>query len=260
MYFCPTNNLNFDFTFQPLKIGVMLLAVLASFFLGLSRGGLKGIAPIFILLMTAAYGAKAATGIIVPLLIIGDIFAVVHYKRFIQKRYVKAFLPYTILGLLIAVWVGSHLSEILFKRIIAVLILLSLGLMWLWDFYLKKAMAEYKWLNGFLGIGAGFFAMMGNFGGAFANIYFLMTRLPKKELIGTATLIFFILNVLKIPFHLFIWETIDIQSLKTDLLLVPFMIIGFFVGTKVIDYVSERWFRQFLYVVTILGALFVLIV
>ena len=238
----------------------MFLSCIASFFLGLSRGGLKGIAPIFILLMTAAFGAKAATGIIVPLLIIGDIFALVHYRKFIRKRYVKTFLPYTILGLLLAVWVGNHLPEILFKRTIAVLILLSLGLMWLWDFYLKKAMADNKWLNGFLGIGAGFFAMIGNFGGAFANIYFLMTRLLKKELIGTATLIFFILNVLKIPFHLFVWETIDIQSLKTDLLLMPFMIIGFFVGTKVINYVSEGWFRQFLYIVTILGALFVLIV
>ena len=160
----------------------MQLSFLSAFILGLSRGGLKGIAPLFILLMTATYGAKNATGIVVPLLIVGDIFALVHYRNFIQKKYVWQFLPFTIIGLLIAVWIGNQLSEILFKRGIAVLIIISLGIMWLWDFYLKKLTTPNTLLNGFLGLGAGLFSMLGNFGGAFANIYFLMTRLPKKEL------------------------------------------------------------------------------
>jgi len=64
----------------------MILTIAASFTLGLTRGGLKVIGVIAILLMTIVYGAKSAAGIIVPLLVVGDIFALVHYRPFIQNK------------------------------------------------------------------------------------------------------------------------------------------------------------------------------
>jgi len=131
--------------------------------------------------------------------------------------------------------------------------------MWLWDFYLKREMKIGVGFTGVTGLGAGIFSMLGNFAGAFAAIYFLMTRLPKKELIGTATLIFFIVNIIKIPFHVYIWETISWNTLKTGIYLSSFVIIGFFAGMKIVDVVSEQWFRRFLYAVTPLGALFILL-
>ena len=54
------------------------LAFTAAFILGVSKSGIKGIAIIIVTLMALAFGAKESTGLIVPLLIAGDIFAVVY--------------------------------------------------------------------------------------------------------------------------------------------------------------------------------------
>ena len=235
-----------------------LLAISAALLIGISKGGLKGISPIFILLMAEAYGGKTSTGIIVPLLLLGDIFAAFFYKRHIQKKYVLAFLPWMIIGILIGVWLGKDLSEESFKKGIAFLILASLLLLWLSDLYFKKVLKPGIAVSSITGIGAGIFTMLGNFAGPFSNLYFLMTRIPKKEIIGTTTLIFFIVNLFKIPFHIFSWETISWETLSINAYLSPAVIIGFFIGMKIVNMISEKWFRQFLYVVTLLGALIVL--
>lgn len=237
---------------------MQILSYLAAFVLGLSRGGLKGISPIFVLLMAAAYGGKTSSGIIVPLLLLGDIFALYYYRKYIKKKEVLAFLPWVLLGALIAGWIGKDLSEVAFKKGLAILILSSMLFMWLWDFYLKKEMKAGPFISGITGLGAGFFAILGNFAGAFANIYFLLTRLPRMELVGTATMVFFIVNVFKIPLHIYVWETITIETLQIDLYLLPIAALGFVVGVKVIDVVSDNWFRQFLYAATFLGALLIL--
>lgn len=236
----------------------LVLASLAAFVLGLSRGGLKGIAPVFVLMMTIAYGGKQAAGVIVPLLILGDIFALRHYRNYIRKEYIIRFLPFVIIGLLIGAWLGKDMSEVFFKKWIIILIGLSIVILWIWEQFLKDRMTSHPVLNSLLGIGAGFYSMMGNFAGAFATMYFLLTRLPKNELIGTATFVFFIGNLIKLPFHIYIWETISQKTLEIDLYLTPSMLLGFWVGAKIVAIINEVVFRRFLYAVTLLGMLYLL--
>lgn len=236
----------------------LILASLAAFVLGLSRGGLKGIAPVFVLMMTVAYGGKQAAGVIVPLLILGDIFALRHYRAFIRKKYIIEFSPFVIIGLLIGAWLGKDMSEVFFKKWIVVLIGLSIAILWIWEQFLKNKTNSHTLLNSLLGIGAGFYSMMGNFAGAFATVYFLLTRLPKNELIGTATFIFFIANLIKLPFHIYVWETISWQTTEIDLYLIPSMLLGFWAGAKIVAKINEVVFRRFLYVVTLLGMIYLL--
>ena len=53
----------------------------AAFILGLSKSGIKGISIIIVALMVLVFEAKASTGILLPMLIVGDIFAVIYYNR-----------------------------------------------------------------------------------------------------------------------------------------------------------------------------------
>lgn len=235
------------------------LAALSAFAIGVSKGGLKGMSPIFVLLMAGAFGGKASTGIMVPLLLLGDVFGLYNYGKYIQKKYVYAFLPWVLVGVLIGVWIGKDLPEEIFKKWIAVSVLFSMVAMWVWNVYQKKEVKPNVFFTRFMGLGAGVFTMLGNLAGVFSNLYFLMTRIPKKELIGTSTIVFFIVNMAKIPFHVLVWETISLETLRIDLMLSVFVLLGFFVGVRIIDYVSEAWFRKFLYVVTVLGALQVLV-
>ncbi|MGB5272614.1 MAG: sulfite exporter TauE/SafE family protein, partial [Flavobacteriaceae bacterium] len=65
-----------------------ILAFLAAFVVGISKGGIKGIDVLTVTLMALAFESKASTGILVPLLIMGDIFAVIYYNRHAQWKYV----------------------------------------------------------------------------------------------------------------------------------------------------------------------------
>ena len=71
----------------------MLPALLAAFSIGLIRGGLKGLSPLFILLMATSFGARESSGIIVPLLLVGDVMALVAYRKHIVTAIVKQFCP-----------------------------------------------------------------------------------------------------------------------------------------------------------------------
>ena len=84
-----------------------------------------------------------------------------------------------------------------------------------------------------MGIFAGFTTMVGNLAGAFSNIYFLAMRLPKNAFIGTAAWLFFIINIFKVPFHIWFWQTINKASFFTSLELMPFEIFGLISGVQI---------------------------
>lgn len=237
----------------------IFLSVTAAILIGLAKGGVKGLGPIFVLLLVHVFGAKNTSGLAVPLFIVGDLLALWWYTRHIKLKVMLQFLPWALIGILIAVWVGKDLPEWIFKKGVAFMIISGLLLMVYWEIYAKKDIKQSRWLTAILGFGSGFYSMIGNFGGVFANIFFLGTKLPKNEIIGTSTLAFFFINIFKMPFHIFVWHTITFEFLNIYLYLVPSVIIGFFIGVRIIARVSETWFRKFLYIVTILGALFVLI-
>ncbi|MEM8897900.1 MAG: TSUP family transporter, partial [Bacteroidota bacterium] len=115
-----------------------VLSFLSAFLVGISKGGLKGTGPIIILLMGIPHGMKAATGIIVPLIIVGDLIAISYFYKYVKKEHIGRFLPFAVLGVLIATWAGKDLSEDIFKKLLAVLIILGLAIMFLWERYGKK--------------------------------------------------------------------------------------------------------------------------
>ena len=61
-----------------------IIIMLASFFIGLGKAGLKGIDMLSVTLMAFVFGSKASTGIVLPLLCISDIAAVSYYNRHVK--------------------------------------------------------------------------------------------------------------------------------------------------------------------------------
>ena len=236
----------------------LLLGMLAAFLTGLSKGGLKGIGVLVVTLAVLAYGAKNSTGILVPLFIIGDILAVIYFKKHVKWPYLIQFLPAMIIGVIVAVFVANDWNEIVFKKWMAGIILFSVGYMF-WSEYRTVKISSKDWkISSFIGFAAGFTTMIGNLAGPFSNLYFLATKLPKKEIIGTSAWIFFIINIFKIPFHIWFWETINKETLMINLWLAPLVVLGFYSGTKVVHRISETGYRKFLLIVTTIGALLIL--
>ena len=236
-----------------------MLAALATMLLGMGKSGLKGLGVIIVTLMALVFGARASTGVLMPMMIMADIFAVIYYHRHTQWKFLRKLLPMMIVGVLIGVWTGNVISEALFKQVMAVFILVSvLTMIWM-DRTRQHTIPTHPAFAGFMGLIAGFSSMVGNLAGSFSTIYLLTMRLPKNEFIGTAAWLFFIINLFKLPFHLFVWKTIRWKSLELNMWLSPMILIGFFLGVTLLKKINNLLYRKLVLVVTALGAIFILI-
>ncbi|MFD0799634.1 sulfite exporter TauE/SafE family protein [Maribacter chungangensis] len=235
-----------------------ILASAAAFVIGLSKAGIKGIAVINVTFMALAFGAKESTGLVVPLLILADVFAVIYYNRHTQWTYVYKVLPWMVLGVLIGAFIGKDLPESLFKIGMAIIILITVFMMYWWDRKKTKTVPTHWAFASTIGVVAGITTMVGNLAGAFSNIYFLAMRLPKNHFIGTAAWLFLIVNIIKLPFHIFMWETISEETIVLNVKLLPGILLGFLVGIKIIKLIKEAYFRKMILVLTALGAIIIM--
>ncbi|TBN01867.1 sulfite exporter TauE/SafE family protein [Hyunsoonleella flava] len=245
-----------SYSLSTIQWAAILFAV---FILGFSKSGIKGIGIIIVIILAFVFGEKASTGILLPMLISADIIAVSYYNRHTQWKFIKKLLPSMIVGVLVGVWVGDTISEVVFKRVMALIIIGSIGIMLFFEKRKTDTVPHNKLFSNSVGFLAGFTTMIGNLAGPISNIYFLAMRLPKNEFIGTAAWLFFIINVFKLPFHFFVWNTVTKESLLLNLVLVPAVVIGFFFGAALVKKISNVNYRKFIILVTAIGGLLMLI-
>ncbi|WP_396602412.1 sulfite exporter TauE/SafE family protein [Algibacter sp. R77976] len=231
----------------------------AVFLLGLSKSGIKGIGIIIVVILAFVFGEKASTGVLLPMLICADVFAVIYYNRHAQWGIIKKLIPWMIVGVLVGVWIGNDISALVFKRLMAIIIIASVALMFYTENKKSNSIPTNKAFGITTGFLAGFTTMIGNLAGPISNIYFLAMRFPKNEFIGTAAWLFFIINVFKLPFHIFVWKTVTIETLVLNSVLIPAVIIGFFIGAYIVKLISNVNYRRFILVVTAIGGIIMLL-
>ena len=232
-----------------------MIAFSAALLLGIAKSGIKGLAILIVTGLALVYGAKESTGILMPLLICGDILAVIYYKRHVKWVYLIKILPWMVAGVLVGVVLGKDLPEDLFKSGMAVIILISVAMMYYWERKKDRKVPNHLSFAALMGMMAGFTTMVGNLAGVFSNIYFLAIKLPKNEFIGTAAWLFFIINLFKIPFHIWSWGTINPASFQISLSLIPAVILGFLFGVSIVKKIKNDRYRQLILLLTGLGGL-----
>lgn len=233
------------------------IAMLGSFLLGVAKGGIKGLGPVITTMLAIVYGSKASTGIVMPLLMVGDLFAVIYYNRHAEWKYLRKLFPWMIIGILVGVWYGKELPEDLFKRGMAILILASITLMWISERNKSYRVPDNRFFAGVMGSIAGFATMVGNLAGPFSELYFLAVRLPKEIFIGTAAWLFFMTNIVKLPFHIWTWKTVNMQSVMVDLILLPALLTGLWAGIRLVKIIRQEQFRTLIMILTAIGALLI---
>ena len=240
------------FVFSNFNWGLILLS---AFFIGLSKAGLRGIDMMNVTMMAIVFGSKASTGIVLPLLCVADIIAVIYYHRHAQWNHFWKLIPWMAIGILVGVYVGKDMDEVLFRKIMAIIIITTVFIMVALEIRKNQIIPTNKFFVANMGLAAGFTTMLGNLAGAFSNIYFLAMRMPKNDFIGTASWVFLVINLFKLPFQVFFWKNITPGSLYTDLFLLPSVVIGFWIGVKIVSKIKEDNYRKVVIVLTFLGAL-----
>lgn len=208
-------------------------------------------------IMAIVLGGKASTGVVLPLLCLADLMAVKYYHRHAEWKHFWKLIPWMVVGVLLGVMTGKEMNEIVFRKLMAVIIVVSVFIMLYFEYRKSTEVPSGKAFAGTMGLISGFTTMIGNLAGAFSNIYFLALRMAKNNFIGTAAWVFLAINYFKLPFQIFYWRNINFQSLKTSFILLPALVIGFALGVKIVARIKDDSYRKLIIVLTILGAIFI---
>ncbi len=234
-------------------------ALISCLLMGISKSGLKGLGVLVVLFMAWAFEAKASTGILLPLLIGADVLAVGMYRKNVVWGTFFRLVPFMVIGVFIATLVGDRISEELFKRVMALIVVIGALLMLFMDRLNWSEMSIPRPVTVLIGLVIGFTTMLGNLAGPFTNLYFLAGNFSKDRYIATTAMLFFVINLFKVPFHIFVWDTINLESLKYDFYFFPVVLMGFAIGYRILRYFNNDTFRKYVIGMTIIGGIIMLL-
>lgn len=237
-----------------------VIVIITALLVGFGKTGIGGVIMLVIPILAIAFGGKDSTGILLPLLLVGDIFAIWYYRSNIN--WIKAVkpLPWALIGLGIGVFTGNLISDRTFMVLIGIIVLFCLGLL----LYTEKmgknfAVPHEIWFYALVGILSGFSSMIGNAAGPIFSIYLLALGFKKNDFMGTNALFFFIINFIKMPLQIFVWHNIGVQSITITALMLPVITIGAVLGFLILKKINEKYFRYLIIAMTAIAAFRILI-
>lgn len=231
---------------------------------GLSKSGIPGIGILAVAVFQWIIPPKEATGLVLPLLIVGDIAAVATYREHTQWRHVVRLFPWTAAGVVLGYFVFSRIDNRAASILIGAILLGMLALH-LWRKWTSaeqrlehRIEAHGAWFAPVIGVLAGFTTLIANAAGPLMVLYFLAMGLPKMKFLGTSAVYFFILNLFKVPFMADLGG-ITVPSLAVNLWLVPAVLAGSWLGRVVAGRVSQRLFEGVALALTAVSAVRMLV-
>ena len=230
--------------------------------IGLAKTGIPGVNILFVGLLANAMPARQATGVILPMLILGDIFGVLLYRRHTEWRHLWKLFPWTAAGVVLGWFALGWIDDLQTKRLIGG-ILTALVVVHFWrksrPARLEDEVAHAPpWVAAGTGLLAGFTTLVANAAGATMTIYLLAMRLPKLGFLGTNAVFFLLLNWFKVPFMVNL-KLINPESLWLNLQLAPAVIVGCVVGRYAASWMNQRVFESTALGLTFLAAVKLLV-
>ena len=250
--------MNFEFFgFSGTSEGLIILGMVA-FLIGMSKTGVHGAGMMAVPLLAEVFGGRLSSGVMLPILIMADIMGVWYYRKHASWAHLKLLFPWAGAGVVAGTVAGYYMDDGTFKSAMSVTIIISVGIM-IWLERWPGQVSVSKWFGALSGITGGFTSMIGNLAGSVMAVYFLSVRLPKTVFIGTTAWFFMVLNVFKVPFHVLSWNTISLNTLLLDLALLPLIMAGAWAGILLVRLFSDRSYRWFIIVMTLIAAFRMLI-
>lgn len=246
---------NFD-----LSTNEWIVVVICALMIGITKAGVAGLGMLIIPVMASIFDPKLSVGIMLPMLIVGDIIAAKHYFKDVDWKHLIRLVPWVAVGIGCGAYVGNKITADWFRYLIAIAILIGLVPMIIKKD--KETPPKYPnawWFHALFGLGAGFFTMVGNAAGALMSIYLLSMDLPKNKFIGTRAWFFLLVNVSKVPLHIWLWKTINVKTITLNATMIPAIILGAFIGIKIVKKFNEKVYRYFIITLIVIAALKLLI-
>src|SRR5690606_10112529 len=110
----------------PLEWSVFLSCAIL---IGMSKTGIPNIGTFTVPIFALLFGAKASTGVVLPMLCFADLLAVIYYRKTFHRDLVLKPMPWALLGLVVGLVAGDLVPQSGFKVMMAICILLGIATM-----------------------------------------------------------------------------------------------------------------------------------
>lgn len=246
----------FGFTF---KDNELLLFFLVAVFIGMSKTGIHGAGMMAVPFLALIFGGQLSSGILLPILCLADVFGVWYYHRHASWYHLKKLFPWAAVGTVLGTIVGGAIDDETFKLVMGIIIVISVVIMIWLERGRSEKVPDNRWFASLTGVAGGFTSMIGNLATSVVAIYFLTMRLPKNAFIGTTAWFFLVINWFKVPFHILSWKTITWNTFLLDLVTLPFIGAGAFLGIAIVKRIRDRAYRWFIIAMTLVASLFMVL-
>ncbi|MFF3348300.1 sulfite exporter TauE/SafE family protein [Streptomyces sp. NPDC002779] len=231
----------------------------AALLVGFSKTAVSGANTVSLAVFAAVLPARASTGVLLPVLIAGDLLAVLTYRRHAHWptlwRLFPAVAGGVVAGTVFLMWADDGIVR---TSIGAILLLMAAVTVW----RRRTADAERdpdavvtrggRIKARSYGVLGGFTTMVANAGGPVMAMYLLSAGFRKLGFLGTSAFFFLIVNVSKVPFSVGL-GLIDRRSLLLDAALVGFVVPGALLGKWAVNRIDQRLFEHLVIAATVVG-------
>ncbi|MCB9421728.1 MAG: sulfite exporter TauE/SafE family protein [Ardenticatenaceae bacterium] len=226
-------------------------AVLAVILIGVSKagfGGGTGLVATPLLALTIPVADAAA--LLLPLLIVADMFSVYHHWRNFDRRLIRLMVPAAAAGIALGALFFNAFSQndSVLKFGIGLLSVLFV----VFELFRTQIFDRLGEKRPSTPIGvlfstiAGFTSTLANAGGPPATMYLLPLKLSRQVFVGTSVVFFTAVNLIKlIPYGYL--GLLRVGNLTTILVLAPLAYVGVKVGVWLNGRFTDKWFNRLIY-------------
>jgi hypothetical protein len=228
----------------------------AALLVGLSKTGIPGVGIPAIVFMTEAFSGseKLSVGALLPVLLVGDAFAVGFYRRHAEWPRLWRLFPYVLAGMVPAVAVLLLVDDAHFKLVLGWIVLALLTLELGRQRFGWTTVPGRWWFVAGAGLLAGFGTTVGNAAGPVMGVYLISRGLSKEGFMGTWAWFFLIVNLVKVP--IFAWlGMITPSTLAFDLVVFPTVVVGALLGKRLFRVIPQKLFNALVLILAALAAL-----
>lgn len=227
---------------------------IGAFIVGFGKAGFaSGISLLQTPLIAYAVPARAAIGIVLPLLIFADLLAIGAFWRKWDFSLIRWPLVGCVPGIALGIFFVNAVSDMLLRRSLGILALVLTTLLVVRDiWYPAKTYRPSWWQGAAVGAFAGFCSTVAHAAGPIMALYFVAQKLEKRTFVASTALFFFVTNWMKLPPYV-ATGVVDKETLLAAAKLAPMVPVGVGVGWVLNRYIPQKYFVYVVYVLLVIA-------
>ena len=220
---------------------------------GISKGGFPGpIAMLAVPVMSFVMSPIKAAAILLPLLIVMDLIAIYIYWNKWKLKILKIIIPASIVGILFGTFTFKYTNEDQIRIMVGII-----SIIFVLVSFIQKSNSLLKptKLKGYFWSSiAGYTSFLIHAGNPPMNFYTLPLKLDKISFIGTMTMAFLVINVVKLIPYYYV-GLLAPANLIVSLILLPLAFISVLIGYFIQKKIPEKIFFNVIYILLFLSGL-----